>query len=124
MQYPFGDLLKHGTVLAMGSDWSVTTADVLAEIEVAVTRVDPENRHNAPFLPDQRIGLHDALSAFTAGTAYVNHDEAESGSLREGMRADLAIIDHNLFANGAPPIADASVELTMASGRIVHDRTA
>ena len=124
MQYPFGDLLKHGTVLAMGSDWSVTTADVLAEIEVAVTRVDPENRHNAPFLPDQRIGLHDALSGFTAGTAYVNHDETESGSLREGMRADLAIIDHNLFANGAPPVADASVELTMASGRIVHDRTA
>ena len=40
-QYPFGDLLRSGAALAMGSDWSVTTANPLEEIEVAVTRVDP-----------------------------------------------------------------------------------
>ena len=53
LQYPFGDLLRAGARLAMGSDWSVTTANPLEQIEVAVTRVDPEHRDNAPFLPEQ-----------------------------------------------------------------------
>jgi len=123
MQYPFGDLLRSGAQLAMGSDWSVTTANVLEEIEVAVNRIDPENRHNEPFLPEQRVTLQDALGAFTMGTAYVNHDERDSGSIEVGKRADLAVISANLFAKDAPPISDNYVELTLASGKVVYERS-
>ncbi|HEX5524860.1 MAG TPA: amidohydrolase [Pedococcus sp.] len=119
-QYPFGDLLRSGAALAMGSDWSVTTANPLEEIEVAVTRVDPENRHNSPFLPEQALPLEVAMRAFTAGSAYVNHDE-DAGSLAVGQRADLALLDHNVFTGGAP-IADARVDITVAGGRVVFDR--
>ena len=100
MQYPFGDLLRSGATLAMGSDWSVTTANPLEEIEVAVTRVDPENRANTPFLPKQALPLQAALAAFTVGSAYVNHDE-DGGSLQVGHRADLAILDRNVLTPGA-----------------------
>jgi predicted amidohydrolase YtcJ len=120
MQYPFGDLLRSGATLAMGSDWSVTTANPLEEIEVAVTRVDPENRDNAPFLPEQALPLQVALAAFTAGSAYVNHDH-DGGSLAIGKRADLAVLDRNLFAASSGPAADARVELTVASGRVVYE---
>jgi predicted amidohydrolase YtcJ len=119
LQYPFADLHASGAVLAMGSDWSVTTADPLQQIEVAVTRVDPENRGNEPFLPAQRLSLATALRAFTAGSAYVNHDP-DGGMLAPGRRADLAVLDRNLFAPGAGPIGDAGVEYTIASGRVVH----
>lgn len=119
-QYPFGDLLRSGAALAMGSDWSVTTANPLEEIEVAVTRVDPENRNNSPFLPEQALPLEVAMRAFTAGSAYVNHDE-DAGSLAVGQRADLALLDHNVFTGGAP-IADARVDITVAGGRVVFDR--
>jgi predicted amidohydrolase YtcJ len=121
LQYPFGDLLRSGAALAMGSDWSVTTANPLEEIEVAVTRVDPENRDNAPFLPEQALPLQVALAAFTAGSAYVNHDH-DGGSLAIGKRADLAVLDRNLFAASSGPVADAHVDLTVASGRVVHER--
>jgi predicted amidohydrolase YtcJ len=124
MQYPFGDLLRAGAVLAMGSDWSVTTANVLEEIEVAVTRVDPENRDNPSFLPEQAISLQDAIAAFTSGSAYVNHDEDDAGSVQVGKRADLAVIDRNLFARDAGPVADARVLLTTASGRVVFEKPA
>lgn len=120
LQYPFGDLLRSGATLAMGSDWSVTTANPLEEIEVAVTRVDPENRNNAPFLPEQALPLPVALAAFTAGSAYVNHD-AEAGSLAVGKRADLAVLDRNLLAVGAGPVADARVVYTVAAGRVVYE---
>ena len=122
LQYPFGDLLRSGATLAMGSDWSVTTANPLEEIEVAVTRVDPENRANAPFLPEQALPLRVALAAFTSGSAYVNHDE-DGGSLQVGRRADLALLDRNVFTSGAA-VADAHVDLTVASGKVVYERSA
>jgi predicted amidohydrolase YtcJ len=121
LMYPFGDLLRAGTVLAMGSDWSVTTANPLLQMEVAVTRVGPEHRDQEPFLPGQAIPFADALAGFTIGSAYVNHDEQDAGTLEVGKRADLAVLDRNLFAPDAGPIGDATVELTVASGRVVHD---
>ena len=123
LQYAFGDLLRSGATLAMGSDWSVTTANPLEEIEVAVTRVDPENRANAPFLPEQALPLRVALAAFTAGSAYVNHDE-DGGSLQVGRRGDLALLDRNVFTSGADAVADAHVDMTVASGKVVDERSA
>ena len=119
LQYPFASLLRSGARLAMGSDWAVTTANPLEQIEVAVTRVDPEHRVNLPFLPAERLSLDEALTAFTAGSAFVNHDP-DAGVLRPGARADLAVLDRDIRTRPAREIADASVELTVAAGRVVH----
>jgi predicted amidohydrolase YtcJ len=118
MQYPFAALLRTGATLAMGSDWAVTTANPLEQIEVAVTRVDPERRDVGPFLPDERLSLTDALTGFTAGSAFVNHDD-EGGAIAPGRRADLAVLDVDLLAEGAPKPADAKVELTISAGKVV-----
>jgi predicted amidohydrolase YtcJ len=125
-QYPFESLRTTGARLCMGSDWSVTTANPLEQLEVAITRIDPEHRDNAPFLPDQRLSLSDAVDAFTAGSAYVNQDH-DAGVLAVGRRADLTMLDVDVFADGfvgggRAPLADASVELTVASGAVVYER--
>jgi predicted amidohydrolase YtcJ len=132
-QYPFAAIARAGGRLAMGSDWAVTTANPLEQIEVAVTRIDPENRGNPPFLPGERLSLSQALGAFTAGSAFVNHDEADAGRLAVGRRADLAVLSDDVtspdlarrLAPGAGPdavpLADVRVELTLAAGRLVHD---
>jgi len=122
IQYPFESIRAAGARLCMGSDWSVTTADPLEQLEVAVTRAE---RGGAAFLPEQRLALDAAVDAFTAGSAYVNHDH-DGGALAVGMRADLALLSIDVFAGGyvsaaGAPLADASVELTVASGRVVHD---
>jgi predicted amidohydrolase YtcJ len=119
LQYPFGDLLRSGAVLAGGSDWSVTTANPLEEIEVMVNRVGTENRGGAPYLPEQRVPLPAAVAAFTMGTAYVNHDDHDSGSVEVGKRADLAVLDRNVFAAGAGAVGEAHVEATYVGGRRV-----
>lgn len=118
LQYPFEALRRAGTHLAMGSDWAVTTADPLQQMEVAVRRIDPENRDNPPFLPEQALPLRAALSAFTAGSAFTNHD-AEAGTLTVGARADFAVLDQDLFElNGL--VSDAHVVCTVSSGNVVH----
>jgi predicted amidohydrolase YtcJ len=123
LQYPFESIRRAGARLAMGSDWAVTTADPLAQLEVAITRAV---RGTGAFLPDQRLPVDAALDAFTAGSAYVNHDD-DAGVIEVGRRADLAVLDHDVLAPGyatpsSAPLADASVVLTVAAGRVVHER--
>jgi predicted amidohydrolase YtcJ len=117
LQYPFGSFSRAGAKLAMGSDWPVTTADPLRQMEVAVRRIDPDARTGAPFLPEERISLDAALAGFTSGTAYVNHD-VDGGRLTVGSRADLAVLDQDIFDLDGR-IADARVQCTVASGEVV-----
>lgn len=114
-QYPFRSLLRHGATLVMGSDWSVSTPDPLAEMEVAVTRVPPEARDTPPFLPDERLSLPEALRAFTAGSAHAQHLD-EAGVLEAGRLADLVVLDRDLFDRGAGPIGEARVAATFVGG--------
>ncbi len=120
-QYPFGDLHRSGATLAMGSDWAVTTADPLQQLEVAVRRIDPDHRENAPFLPEQALTLPTAVAAFTAGSAYVNHDDG-AGSLAVGGRADLAVLDANPFDPRTGEIGERHVTHTIVGGVLVHER--
>lgn len=120
LQYPWAALLVHGATLAFGSDWPVSTADPLAGIEVAVTRVDPDRRDGEPFLPDQRLTLHDALMAATQGSAVVQGLDATTGVIEPGMAADLAVIDGPLVGPAARPPADLTVAMTLVDGEVVH----
>jgi hypothetical protein len=121
LQYPFASLHAAGASLAFGSDWSVSTADPLEEMEVAIRRADPAAREAEPFLPDQSLPLHLALAAFTKGASRVNFDD-DAGSIEQGNRADLVVLDRNLFDAPDGAISDARVEHTIASGRVVHSR--
>ncbi|HEY9425380.1 MAG TPA: amidohydrolase [Microterricola sp.] len=123
-QYPFGDLLRSGAVLAAGSDWSVSTPNPLAAIHTAV------NRHAAPgyeegdyeaFLPEQAIDLGSALTAYTAGSAWVNHLDEETGTIEVGKFADLTVLSRDPFAGPSEEIGLATVEQTFVEGeRVFH----
>ncbi|WP_309128224.1 amidohydrolase [Microbacterium sp.] len=121
-QYPFGDLLRAGAALAAGSDWSVSTPDPMAAIHTAV------NRRSAPsewegdypaFLPEQAIDLGTALQAYTAGSARVN-SLPETGSIRVGMLADLALLDRDPFDGPADEIGNTRVLGTWVEGERVY----
>jgi predicted amidohydrolase YtcJ len=66
-QYPWASLRRAGAVLAFGSDWSVSTANPLEEIEVAVRRAAPDDRDGEPFLPAERVDLPTALMGAPSG---------------------------------------------------------
>ena len=120
-QYPFASLLRGGARLAMGSDWSVSTPNPLLEIEVAVNRVAATTRDAPPFLPTERLDLASAIEAFTLGSAFVNHLDAETGSIEVGKAADLAVLDRDLFAPDAGPIGDARCLMTLVEGVAVFE---
>jgi predicted amidohydrolase YtcJ len=124
-QYPFRSLLAAGARLAMGSDWSVSTPNPLLEMEVAVTRVADESRGvREPFLPEQALTLSEAIAAFTAGSAYVNHLDRETGTIEVGKLADLTVVDRDLLASDAGPIGDGRVLGTFVGGASVFEDAA
>ncbi|MEU6089378.1 amidohydrolase [Streptomyces sp. NPDC047085] len=117
-QYPFGALLRSGARLAAGSDWPVSSPDPLQGIHVAVNRVEPGG-DRPMFLPDERLTLAEALTAYTAGSAYVNHLD-DTGRVAVGALADLVVLDRDPFAGPAEAIAETKVALTYVGGERVH----
>jgi len=127
-QYPFGSLAASGAQLCFGSDWPVSSPNPMWQIHTAVNRTtSPEYpfrgpETDEPFLPGERISLPAAIAAFTMGSAYVNHDERDAGSVEPGKRADLVVLDRNLFTQPAAEIALAEVDLTLVDGAVVYAR--
>ncbi|MGI4895133.1 MAG: amidohydrolase, partial [Janthinobacterium lividum] len=119
-QYPFGGLLRSGARLVMGSDWPVSTPDPWQAIHVAVNRTPPGNP-GEPFLPEQALTLPQALTAYTAGSAWINR-LTDGGAIRTGAVADLAVCSTNPFALDPVDLHSVGVDLTLVAGEVVHDR--
>ena len=121
--YPFGDLFRAGTTLAMGSDWPVSSADPLQAIHVAVNRSGPDAvPGSGPLGAHQALDLVTALRAYTAGSAFVNRTDHLSGTIRVGAAADLAVLSQDLFAIPAEGICETVVDHTFVDGVEVYSR--
>lgn len=118
--YPIKSVLDTGAVVAFGSDWFVTSGNPLLGIETAITRRDPLNNSSNTFLEDERIGLADAIEAYTINSAYVNFIDDETGSIEVGKLADLIVLDKNLFQISPDEISEAQVLLTLLEGNLVY----
>lgn len=125
-QYSIGSLSQLGARVAFGSDWPVSSPDPIQEIHVAVNRTlsAREGRPDAPettvpFLPAEGLSVRDALSAFSLGVAYVDHEEDRVGVLASGRRSDLVVLDQDIVAMPATEIGEASVAMTVAGGEVV-----
>ncbi len=110
-QYPFGSLLRAGARLGMGSDWGVSTCNVMEEVDVAITRIGDSGD---ALIPGEALDPVDALTAFTLGPAYINHAEADPGSIAVGKLADLAVLDRDPWRDG--PLREATVIQTIVAG--------
>jgi predicted amidohydrolase YtcJ len=121
LQYPFADLAAAGAHLAGGSDWPVSSPDPVQGVHVAVNRVLPRARgaEAEPLSPRNRLDLGTALTAYTAGSAWVNGLDDRTGRLAAGLLADLAVLDRDPFAHPPEEIGTARVMTTYLAGETV-----
>ena len=119
--YAWRSLLDAGTALAFGSDSPVESLDPLAGIHAAVTRRRPDGSPGPDgWHPAQRISVEEAVRAYTVGAAWAAGRERDLGCLAPGMRADLTVLERDIFAIDPQDIKDAGVHATIVGGKIVY----
>jgi predicted amidohydrolase YtcJ len=107
-------LAEAGAPLAFASDWPVSDLSVLRGIGAALTRRRYEGAR------DERLGLMATLHAYTAGGAWAAHRDHVTGTLKEGLAADLALLSGDIEALPPEEVGKMHVALTIAGGRITH----
>src|SRR5213078_3724303 len=102
--YAFRSLLDAGATLAFGSDWYVAPPTPLEGIYAAVTRRTLDDRNPNGWIPEQKITVEEALTAYTRGGSIASFSDGETGAIVPGMLADITVIDHDLRTIPAPEI--------------------
>lgn len=118
--YVFKSILEKGGHLAFGSDWTVAPIDPILGIYAAVTRRTLDGKNPGGWIPEQKISVDQALRAYTVGNAYGVFAESTRGVLRRGYRADLVLLDQDLFTIPPEAIETVQVRATVSGGKVVY----
>ena len=119
--YAFKSMFDSGATVAFGSDWFVAPATPLEGIYAAVTRRTLDDKNPEGWVPEQKITVEQALTAYTINAAFASFDEKEKGSLEKGKLADFVIINEDLRAIAPEKIRDAKILQTFVGGKKVFD---
>ena len=110
-----------GIRLVFGSDAPVSDPNPFLGIHAAVTRQRPDGTPAGGWHPEQRLTVAEAVWAYTQGPAQAAGLEEELGSISPGKRADLVVVDRDLFRLDPMELAEARPALTLFDGRVVYD---
>jgi len=118
--YVFRSLLDAKARLVFGSDWTVAPLDPILGLYAAVTRRTLDDKNPGGWLPAEKISLDEALRAYTVTNAYGVFAETTRGILKPGYRADLVLLDQDLFSIPPEAIETARIRATVAGGKVVY----
>jgi predicted amidohydrolase YtcJ len=120
--YPLGGIDRTGGRVVGGSDYWVSSMDPLLAIEVGITRQDPYTNDGPVLNEEERVSLDTMIEAYTINGAYTMKLDDKQGSIEVGKRADLVVINKNLFDLDSYEISDAYVTMTIFDGRTIYQR--
>lgn len=125
LAYRTRELADSGVLLAFGSDAPVSEVNPFYGIHGAVYRQRPDRMDRPAWYPEQLLTLEQALIGYTIGAARAAGWDGLTGSLQVGKRADLCILDRDLFGlvgRGVQgfELCDTRVLLTMLDGEVVY----
>lgn len=122
----FNSLHKLGVRLTWGSDFPASGAGMpgmspILQMEIGHTR-QSAGEPDAPVQPkkSERLDIDTLIRGYTLDAAYQLHMENEIGSLSIGKKADLVVLDKNLFETQAYSIHKIRVMMTIMNGDVVY----
>jgi predicted amidohydrolase YtcJ len=123
----FNSLHKLGVRMTWGSDFPASGAGMLGmspilQMEIGHTRQMP-GEPDAPIQPreSERLDIDTMIRGYTVDAAYQLHMEDEIGTLEVGKKADLVVLDGNLFEKDTYDIHNTQVIMTVMDGDIVYE---
>ena len=107
-----------GVIISCGTDLPLLIDDIPQSIYHAVGALFPEG--GEPFNEKNTLTISELLKAWTYGGAYDLGKEKILGTIEEGKKADLAVIDGDIFNTALEHIRELKVCLTICDGKIVY----
>lgn len=120
--YPIKTWMRLGLRPATGSDAPVCDPNPFPNFHAMLTR---ETFRGTLMDATERLGIEEALEAYTENGAWSQKLEASKGALRPGMLADVAVFSRDLLtASPRAILEDTRCDVTILGGRVVHERDA
>lgn len=117
--YAWADFLRHGVVLAFGTDYPVEPVSPLPGLYAAITRMSEDGRKT--YYPAEKITIEQALAAYTTGAAFAEFAEKQKGKLEPGMLADFVVLDQDITAAQPTKVLQTKVLRTVVGGKTVYE---
>jgi predicted amidohydrolase YtcJ len=110
-----------GMRISLHNDGTVTPAEPLRNLAVAITRT---SRTGRILNPDEAITLDEALRAQTLDAAWQLQADDIVGSLEVGKYADLVVLSADPYSVDPAELPSLTVEATYLAGEQVYERQA
>jgi predicted amidohydrolase YtcJ len=120
--YAWDAMLKAGATLAFGTDYPVEVLRPMRGLYAALTRESEEGGPEGGWMPTEKIGIADAIRAYTWGSAYAEFEDHRKGTLAPGKFADLIVLSDDITLIPARQLLQTEVLLTMVGGKIVYQK--
>ncbi|MDW7670281.1 MAG: amidohydrolase [Bacillota bacterium] len=120
--YQYRRLVDVGVPVCLSTDCPVDSINPLKNIYTAVTRQDERGFPAGGWLPEQKLTLQQALSAYTMGSAYASFEETIKGSITPGKLADMAVLSEDPCRVPPSELQHISVDMTLMGGQLVYRR--
>jgi predicted amidohydrolase YtcJ len=121
--YQLASVQRAGGRINGASDYFVTSMNPLLAMEVGITRQDPFSNGGPVLNESERVDLATMIEAYTINGAYTMKLDHKQGSVEVGKRADLVVLNRNLFDIDPYEISDAYVTMTIFDGQTLYQRT-
>jgi len=115
-------MIDAGIPIMFSSDAPVCDPSPLVGIHAAVTRQRRDGTPTGGWYPDQRISVEQAVQGYTTVPAEFYGRSQELGTLTPGKKADMIVLDRNIFDVNPMQIHDTQVDITIFDGKIVYRR--
>jgi len=120
--YAYKEMIDAGIPIMFSSDAPVCDPSPLVGIHAAVTRQRRDGTPENGWYPDQRISVEQAIQGYTTVPAEFYGRSQELGTLTPGKKADMIVLDRNIFDVNPMQIHDTQVDITIFDGKIVYRR--
>jgi predicted amidohydrolase YtcJ len=120
--WPCRSLIESGAIVSFSTDSPVGVINPMYTVYRAVTRLHNDHKPAGGFIPEQKISLSEVLWGYTYGSAYQLGKEKFIGTLEVGKKADIAVLDKNLFAVTPDEYIGTEALLTLLNGKVVYEK--
>ncbi|XPV75809.1 MAG: amidohydrolase [Desulfovibrio sp.] len=117
---PMRSFLKQGVKVVMSADMPTADLNPFMQMSVAMNRRAPNTKESLPPAAEA-LTLEEVLRAYTIDSAYMLRWEDSIGSLEVGKKADMIVLDKNLFDLTSDEISEVKVLSTTMNGKIVYE---